>query len=542
MRRFKIILFSLLCVALVGVLGFEAYAISDLGENGVAGTIYSSNEILSIYRDKGDTKYTKYGVNATLKSETQNIESSSLLDLLYYLENSDPNGNAGIKRVRDDYFEAPIYKDIEIVNIDVETGELVGSLKDINYNFEWFGREITLKEGTTLLSGRTLTGDETFTVDVYTKFPSLYALRYLEGEREWISISPKPFKNAKLYDEFYLATFESTIFNPDGSVAKNRLGVIPRSYLYTFTPFFEGSSTYLSEYYNFEYTKEVKSSKLLFNLYTSWQNSVRVGDFKYATMPKGQDFSRIIYNILYLVKYLDPVSTNVLEGVTKTKAAYENTILPTPSGREVGENVKNYSLFEGAKGGGNIAVHSDFDKNRGVYNNRYLTSTGYDAAGMNYGYNVDKTFNGKKGIYEVQFLTYNDGEKNLFYDGFVGTNGYTGFFMLGVANPWGNLFEEIEGISVDTHNTTNLVFENDGKKQTYEIQSGSFSCFSTLGEEEFGLMLVPQKEEGNIRVNIEENSNQKAYFGGNCAGSFGGIFSIDIGNLVSCLRLKLYKG
>lgn len=94
----------------------------------------------------------------------------------------------------------------------------------------------------------------------------------------------------------------------------------------------------------------------------------------------------------------------------------------------------------------------------GEYEGDYiLSATGYDAAGMNYGYTyrnyVDTTISDyvesdKRGLYSPQFLVHKTSkEKRVLRDGYVGSNGYTSVFCLGMSNAWGNKYTWIFGLN-----------------------------------------------------------------------------------------------
>ena len=245
LKRARAYLFLFVCIIFCSVQMVEilcAVKISGGGSTSVAYDAFLSNdEILSVCRDVNSTspEWTKYGYNASLRASATKIETNNPTALTSALLNADANGNADLTKINknlsrgvDDYTgrTIPVYGKIDYVNIDILTGELIGRYSDPNYKFEWFGRSVSLPSGSTLASGRTLTEDETFSVDCYTYYPTMYMRRCIENGKEWLSVSEKKFQNSVEIPEFYIATFTATLYNPDHTLANNEFGVIPRSY------------------------------------------------------------------------------------------------------------------------------------------------------------------------------------------------------------------------------------------------------------------------------------------------------------------------
>ena len=450
---------------------------------------YEVPEVLTVYQpiNQSDPKWTKQGYNASLNAEATKVESNNLETLAGYLvDNNNDNNPDGVEYGVDDYITAPVYRNIDIVNVDISTGEIIGKLSDSEYNFEWFGREITLPSGTKLASGRTLTSEETFTVDVYTYYPDMYIARYIQDNIQYIRIAetqgafslledlPLPAGITPVYVKgWYTATFEATIFNADHSVAKNDHGVICRSYIYDSTPVTYGSTSYLITNYNYNdgvddsqaTSPDVTQTTMMLwtsNLTKEWENSELSEKYKTATGVQGENYTAYIYNLLYLVKYADNNSQEkVGYGNSYTNGPYENAItedFTNANGTPLALKGRNYLS---QKGGGTIGVYNSNSANTeeyvlntesgGEYEGDYLLSpNGYDAAGMNYGYTYrDYVDNGKHGLYATQFLTYTtDKGKRVLIDGYVGSDKYTSVFCLGQANPWGNVWTWIFGVAV----------------------------------------------------------------------------------------------
>ena len=268
---------------------------------------------------------------------------------------------------------------------------------------------------------------------------------------------------------WYTGTFEATIFNADHSVAKNNYGVICRSYIYDSTPITDGSASYLITNYNYndgttdsQATVSTTQTNMMLwasNLTRAWENANLGGDYDKASGVQGENYIAYIYNLLYLVKYANNNSqTTVGYGNTYSYSPYSSASASDFTKADGTALTSKNSSYLSQKGGGTIGVYNSSSKNTaeyiqnnesgGEYEGDYILSAeGYDAAGMNYGYNYRSyTQNGKAGLYAPQFLTYttSDGERIL-RDGYVGSDRYTSVFCLGMANPWGNVYTWIFG-------------------------------------------------------------------------------------------------
>jgi len=443
---------------------------------------YTSNDVLSVYQviNRSTTNWTKFGYNATLHAAATKVETNSLSNLYTYLDDADEYGNANINRGVDDYQNAIVYRDIDLVNVDIATGEIIGKLSDINYDFEWYGRDITLPAGTTLASGRTLATSETFTVDVYTYYPTIYARRWIVGDKQWISISDSNFTGAVKIDEYYTATFTATIYNPDKTVSHNSYGIVTRSYDNDHLPLMKGTVNYMINNYGYgtytgatANTTQAQVSTWMSNLTQAWRSSALYGgSYKCASLVQGENYTAFIYNLLYLVKYADNNSQSMVgQGNSKTYSPYNasGVTLISSNGTTIttGGNAGN-SYYEAVKGGGTIGVYNANQKGTATYdssNNYKMSASGFNNAGMNYGYNSTYTYtnpsysanyNGdRQGLYTNQFLTYNTGTKRYLSDGYVGSDGYTSVFCLGQCDPWSNAYTFIFGVAID-HDGSNL--------------------------------------------------------------------------------------
>ena len=432
---------------------------------------YTSDKILSVYQTMGqqDPAWTKFGFNSTLNVSATKVETNSTTLLQTALESADDMGNANIAGIGssvqvgvDDYSTiAPVYKDIDIVNIDIATGEVVGKLSDLNYNFEWYGREITLPAGTTLASGRTLEAQESFTVDVYTYYPEMYIRRWAVGNQQWISLSDKDFRGAVHIPAYYTATFEAFMFNPDKTLATNDNGIILRSYVSDYINTSK-QSEYLISHYGYTnptsvtidtYYTQANMLKYCTNLTKAWEtyltNNPAFANYTIAKSCQGENYNAFIYNLMYLVKYADNNSqAKVGYGNTYTYMLYNATDMSVIDGN--GETV--------VTGENNVNSYAESIKGAtiGLYN-----GTNQNSAKMYYGYQVNYTnSNDKTGLYPTQFLPYNTGTKRYLRDGYVGSDKYTAVFCLGQCNPWGNAFKWIFGTANISDGEKSYIYVN----------------------------------------------------------------------------------
>ncbi len=275
---------------------------------------------MSVYQpvNSDDPAWTKYGRNVTLSAAATKIETTNVTALQQALTNKDSNGNADLTKIKsglsysvDDYTNAntPVYGKIDIVNVDIQTGEIIGKLSDPNYKFEWFGRDVTLPAGTTLASGRILTAETTFTVDVYTYYPTMYIRRCIVDEKQWLSVSERNFLGAVKVPEFYTATFTATVYNPDKTLAKNSNGVIVRSYINNDMPLSYYKSAYLNEFYatnstdystesNVNNTTQANMLQWCTNLTKAWEASATsLEGYKCAKVAK-EKVTPLLYTII----------------------------------------------------------------------------------------------------------------------------------------------------------------------------------------------------------------------------------------------------
>ena len=387
--------------------------------------------------------WTKVGYNATLNAEATKVETHSATTLKAAFENRDTYGNTDSIHNLDDYLNAVVYKDIDIVNVDIKSGEIIGKLSDVNYPFEWYGGDVTLPSGTTLASGRVLTASETFTVDCYTYYPTFYFRRWMVNNVQYITISDEEFVGSTRVDERYVATFESTIFNPDTSVATDALGaIIVRSYSCWWTPLTNGSASYLQTYYNFGKlngsTDSATQEKYLIwtnNLTKAWVDYATANPMKaqYITAVKGvqgENWYMWAYTMLYLVKYADNHSQEMIGyGNTYTYNLYRvsGATVTTPNGVININSDHSLSSYASQKGGGVIGLKGEAGNSAGE-------GLSYDSVGMAYAYNCSEP------MYSQEFLTYCNAESRVILDGYVGSNKYTGVWCLGKCNPWGNVW------------------------------------------------------------------------------------------------------
>ena len=494
-KRFRAFLFMAVCMVLCIVQIVQVICAVNISGGGSTTVTYdaflSNDDILSVYQpiNSDDPKWTKYGHNATLNANATKIETTSAEALQSALTNKDSEGNADLTKINanltygiDDYTKSstPVYGKIDVVNVDIKTGEIIGKLSDPTYNFEWFGRDVTIPAGTTLASGRTINAETTFTVDCYTYYPTMYIRRCIIGNNQWLSVSEKDFAGSVEVPEYYTATFTATVYNPDKTLAQNENGVIVRSYINNDMPLSYYKSAYLNEFYatnltdystenSVNNTTQKNMLQWCTNLTKAWESSATsLAGYKCAKSCQGEGYTAFVYNYLYLIKYANNNAQEMVgsgncrsyskyNAITNANGRAENAevdaiLTTTINGKAItyGKNVKfagatvtrTYSIvnfLESIKSGGTIGM-------------TVASSTGGNEAGMLYGYKVDyanTTINGlteKTGVYTAQFLTKTSNGRRVLLDGYVGSNGYTSVMCLGVADPWANMYTWFFGI------------------------------------------------------------------------------------------------
>ena len=515
---------------------------------------YTSNDILSVYQEQDSTSasWVKFGYNSTLQPGATKLETNSLSNLYTYLNDADEYGNANITYARDDYLNAVVYRDIDLVNVDIDTGEIIGRLSDSNYDFEWYGRPITIAQGTTIASGRTLETDETFTVDVYTYYPEMYVRRWVVGNSQWMSVSDHTFSGAIRVKSFYTGTFEATVFSPvvdaSGNVtnftaAYNSYGIIPRSYVYDRQPLVGQSSNYSITNYGYgDYSSiktdtitQLQAMRYATNLTKKWENSSLPSEYRQASGVQGENWDIYVYNMLYIIKYGNNDSQSMVgQGNVKSFTAYNASGVKvrnkSNSSITTGGNEVN-SRQESEKGSGCIGVYNPDQKGTAEYinigtggdTNYVLSPTGFNAAGMNYGYNSTYTYHNssysnsnksdRQGLFANQFLTYNDGVSRKLLDGYVGSDGYTSVFCLGKCNPWGNIFKWTFGQAVvadSSKNNYSFITFND-----YDYKSSTSWYLSPGGTNGYEAQKPIFESRGYFEVgyNLMSSNNYFRYMG-----------------------------
>ncbi len=496
-KRFRAFLFMTVCLIICSVQAVQVICAVNIRGGGSTTVTYdaflSNDDILSVYQpiNSEDPKWTKYGHNAALNANATKIETTNAEALQSALTEKDENGNADLTKIKagltygvDDYTKSttPVYGKIDIVNVDIKTGEIIGKLSDPTYNFEWFGRDVTLTAGTTLASGRTLDAETTFTVDCYTYYPTMYIRRCIIDNNQWLSVSEKDFAGSVEVPEYYTATFTATVYNPDKTLAKNSNGVIVRSYINNDMPLSYCKSAYLNEFYAenaTDYSTEdsvntpMQERMLLWctNLTKAWEASATslVG-YKCAKSCQGEGYTAFVYNYLYLIKYADNNAQNMVGGgnsrsynkynaITNANnsavnAGEDETLTATINGKAItyGKNVKfnNTTVQRNAS----VVNYLESIKSGATIGMEVSNENGGNEAGMLYGYNLTgftNTNNGKSdvpGLYTTQFLTHTVSGKRALLDGYVGSNGYTSVMCLGVADPWANMLTWVFGVAV----------------------------------------------------------------------------------------------
>ena len=494
LKRFRAFLFMVVCLTICSVQAVQVICAVNIRGGGSTTATYdvflSNDDILSVYQpvNSDDPTWTKYGHNATLNANATKIETTSASALQSALTNKDSEGNADLTKINanltygiDDYTKSttPVYGKIDIVNVDIKTGEIIGKLSDPTYNFEWFGRDVTISAGTTLASGRTLDAETTFTVDCYTYYPTMYIRRCIIDGNQWLSVAEKNFAGSVEVPEYYTATFTATVYNPDKTLAKNSNGVIVRSYINNDMPLSYCKSAYLNEFYSTDYstensvniTSQTNMLQWCTNLTKAWEASATslVG-YKCAKSCQGEGYTAFVYNYLYLIKYADNNAQNMVgDGNCRSYSKYNAITNANGSAENAGENAILTATINGKAitYGKNVmfagtTITRKYDtvnylesvKSGATIGMEVSNANGGNEAGMLYGYKVNyinTTQNGyteKEGLYTTQFLTHTESGKRVLLDGYVGSNSYTSVICLGVADPWANMFTWVFGMAI----------------------------------------------------------------------------------------------
>ncbi|MBR7090878.1 MAG: hypothetical protein IKC79_00315, partial [Clostridia bacterium] len=471
--------------------------------------------------------WTKVGYNANLTAQATKLETNSLTTLKNAYDNRDEYGNTSNTHIIDDYVNAVVYRDIDIVNIDIATGEVIGKLSDVNYDFEWYGGAVTLPSGTTLASGRVLSKSETFTVDCYTYYPTMYLRRWMVGDTQYITLSDQFFPGSTKIDAYYTATFESTIFNPDYSVATNSLGnIIPRSYSYWWTPLTNGSAAHLQTYYNFgtlsgstASTTQTQYLAWTNNLTTTWQNYIfanpSMSSYITAQGVQGENYHAFVYKLLYLVKYADNNSQEMIGyGNSYTYNLYHASgiTIETPNGTITTGGGDNLSRYSSERGGGVIGL-------KGTKNNSAGEGINYNNAGMCYGYAYSTP------MYSQEFLTYFSSSKSILLDGYIGSDKFTSVWCMGICNSWGNLWKWIFGTASLYDESSDLIYayinfeEYDASTENYITDN---STDSWVNQNNY----ILSKNYSRLTYTLPKSSNWFRYAGVSNVSSRKGIQSL----------------
>ena len=192
--------------------------------------------------------------------------------------------------------------------------------------------------------------------------------------------------------ESYTATFESTIFNADKTLAQDATyGIYTRSYVYDKVPTTKGSAAHLQNRYNYETgtgsTNTVTQKQLLTwatNLTKMWEASSISSTYKRAIGCQGQNWRSYIFNLLYLVKYANNnAQVQIGKGNTFSHAAYTSNASLKDANGNTFKTSGDVQYFESMIGSGTIGVYNNQQKGTATYdaeNNYKLSATGYNAA------------------------------------------------------------------------------------------------------------------------------------------------------------------
>jgi hypothetical protein len=266
----------------------------------------------------------------------------------------------------------------------------------------------------------------------------------------------------------------------------------------------------------------------------AWKSSSLASEYRTASGVQGENYTAQIYNLLYLVKYANNnTQAQVGYGNTYTYQLYYSSTSGTvtsSNGTEITtKSADANSRYESEKGGGTIGVYNSSSKGSGTYsqnaNGEYvLSSSGFNNAGMNYGYNSTYTYgNDKQGLYANQFLTYNNGSKKYLCDGYVGSDKYTSVFCLGLCNSWGNIWTWVFGQAVISDGTNLFAYIN---FDDYDYSSSNWYTNSNGSGYDYNNNLLTSKNYYQLSYNLPTSNNYYRYLGTSISTSGTGLESL----------------
>ena len=455
----------------------------------------TDENILTVCRenDVADPAWTKLGHNAELSASALKLSTNDPQKLANaYVAGINNNATlsafgANLTYECDDYDDAVVYQDIDVVNVDINTGEIIGKLSDLDYPFEWCGGTVTLPAGSVLESGRTLSAQETFTVDVYTYYPTMYVRRWKVGNFTYLSVTDQDYTRFGFVkiDAHYVATCEAVTYNPNRHAAYNSYGLITRSYISGFSALTYQTNNFLESLIETEPRFSADGQATTVNptqeVMLGWADNLTKQWTAYATANPtmapytqqiakgvaGHDWHEFVYQMLYLIKYANNNSqTTVGYGTTSGVSAYGNLYKSNINSTYTAAVCK---AIASQKTGGTIGVYnSSKDSSSGTF-----CGATYNDAHMLYGYDCTTPY------IEPDFLTYNNTERRILRDGFVGTDKYTSVCCLGKFNPWGSVFTWVCGVDVAVSGNLAYAFVqfDDYDTTNYYMQIGTSLTF-----------------------------------------------------------------
>ncbi|MBR7091283.1 MAG: hypothetical protein IKC79_02390, partial [Clostridia bacterium] len=142
----------------------------------------------------------------------------------------------------------------------------------------------------------------------------------------------------------------------------------------------------------------------------------------------------------------------------------------------------------------------------------------YDIAGMYFPNGFDDLY------FSPTFLVYNNGTKKVMMDGYVGSDGYTSVWCLGICNSWGNVWTWIFGSAVVHDESENFayIFVN---FDYYDSSVGNYytSSMSSSFEDQSEFLL--SKKYSRLTYGVPNDNGVRNHLGVSAVNSGNGLMS-----------------
>ena len=415
--------------------------------------LYLENDVYGVSKDITQTEstWTKIAANKDVKTSLANKISMSAIQTS--------------KLKKDAYDDVPVFKDINIVNVDFKTGEKIGFLNNAEYApyFEWYGKEVTLPAGFKLASGRVLSQEETFEVDVYTVYPEHYVKRWRIGNIEYIALSENYFAGSVYIEEYLRGTFEASRDRINGKYVLRSYALAKIHASEPLADFMELAENTSMKKMTIDAGKKVSwfgGDVLTFNddgkIITVNGIEVSFEDYLYVNKYTKESIefkSTLTYNVKGVLTQI--LTANSLSGkLSEYSVAWD-------------AEQKCYVYKDAKQMSAGITDWHVFDYNC-LYLVKYADWNSQDKVGLGQTTNPAQSDTGVIGYIKPEdgsvdiYSEYNskgshefliDHAKGKIRDGYVGLASRTSVWCLGLNNPWGNSWELISGIYATDEDT-----------------------------------------------------------------------------------------